>query len=800
MAPFGLPPESDWVLFGQNGFDRSLTRNSFIYDLSNQIGEYATRTQYIELFVNQNGDDLTASDYFGVYKLTERIDRSPDRVDVERLSPQYTTEPEISGGYILKIDRADPGDNGFAVEVGRLDVEDPVSRTILYVDPKESEIEVRDDQPEERPEQAAYIQNYFNEFNAALYSPGFTHPELGHYSDYIDVDSWIDQQLLNELAWNVDAFALSGYFHKPRDGKLAPGPIWDFDRSMESTDGRDNNPESWLGSRRFFLWFGRLFEDPVFYQQYIDRWQQLRSGAFSNENISATLDRQASQIEQAMVRDNERWGFGYRNSDVTPLDGTWQGEVEHQRAWLNTRLAWLDSRFVAPPQLSTDGPTIPQAGEVDVTVAAGATVYYTLDGTDPRLPDGSIASQAHQLNGSIPVSDGIQIVARAFNPNHDGDAGEETKRPFLPERTSVNGDPIPATVAAWSGPVRATFAAHTARDSLRISEVHYHPAAVNAGESLAGFEESDFEFIELVNRGNGPIDLSHVALQQITVGNNTQGVGFEFASGNTTRLNAGETVLVVANEAAFAHRYGGGHSVAGAFSGGLSNNRELLTLTDDEGTIQQFTYDDDWHPTTDGLGFSLEVVDPASPDLTRWQVAAGWQPSGRVHGSPGETPLGKRGDFDGDGLVGTADIDALFAAVNAESHDPAFDLTSDGMVDRSDLDELILNILDTQYGDANLDGRVDADEGMQVLTNLGGGSGFGWADGDFDGDGRVTASGDLAVLLAALAADQARASDQQPYSQPAVSQASGVSDDDGMVNRKRKSSPFLSPEWGIGLE
>ena len=100
-----------------------------------------------------------------------------------------------------------------------------------------------------------------------------------------------------------------------------------------------------------YSWWNRLFNDIDFFQRYIDRWQELRSTFFSEENINATLDAHASQIEAAMVRDNERWGYGYRNSAVTPLDGTWQGEVEHQRAWLERRPIWVR------PTISCSKPT-----------------------------------------------------------------------------------------------------------------------------------------------------------------------------------------------------------------------------------------------------------------------------------------------------------------------------------------------------------------------------------------------------------------------------------------------------------
>ena len=126
----GMPAESDWVLWGPYNFDRALMRNPLIYELSNQIGRYAVRTRFVEVFLNTDGGSTSSSDYWGVYAIMEKISRDEDRVDVEKLFPEHDREPDISGGYMLKIDRADPGDSGF------FNVQD--SSRCAYVNPKEA--------------------------------------------------------------------------------------------------------------------------------------------------------------------------------------------------------------------------------------------------------------------------------------------------------------------------------------------------------------------------------------------------------------------------------------------------------------------------------------------------------------------------------------------------------------------------------------------------------------------------------------------------------------------------------------
>jgi hypothetical protein len=132
-----------------------------------------------------------------------------------------------------------------------------------------------------------------NSFGTALNSASYTNSATG-YSRFVDIDSWIDHHILNVLANNVDALRLSAYFYKPREGKLAFGPIWDFDRALGSTDGRDANPRAWRGSgdaTDFFNypWWDRMFLDPDFYQRYIDRFHELLKATVKVSSPSAVV-------------------------------------------------------------------------------------------------------------------------------------------------------------------------------------------------------------------------------------------------------------------------------------------------------------------------------------------------------------------------------------------------------------------------------------------------------------------------------------------------------------------------------
>ena len=140
-----------------------------------------------------------------------------------------------------------------------------------------------------------------------------------------------------------------------------------------------------------------------------------------------------------------------------------------------------------------------------------------------------------------------------------------------------------------------------------------------------------------------PSSLSIIELKNIStnVGLNlggvrfTNGIEFNFTGSAVTSLAPGQRVLVVRNQAAFTARYGSGALIAGEFFGALDNAGEDLRLEDAVGEkVLEFAYNNSWYPTTDGLGFSLVIVNELAPWST-WGDKASWRASGSVNGSPG---------------------------------------------------------------------------------------------------------------------------------------------------------------------
>lgn len=413
LALLGLPAESDWILYAPNAYDPVLIHNPFVHQLSRDLGRYSPRTRFVEMFVVRSAGAVRLSHYAGLYVLEEKIKIGKNRVNIHRLDEDDLQPPDVTGGYLLKVDRLGPGESGLFSHG---------ERGIIHVEPREQVISL----PQRAP-QLRYLLNYFEAFERALDSDEWKDPARG-YRAYLDVDAAIDFHVLEVLSGNVDALVLSTYFHKPRHGKITFGPHWDFDRALGSTDGRDEDPRVW-NTGPFFggPWWPRLFTDADFWQRWVDRWQELRRDHFAVTNLNRLIDQLAAEIQEAQPRQYRRWDF-------QPRGGSYQSEIALMKEWLSNRVDFIDSQLAEPPSWKMDSGT-PRT--LTLRASTNATIYFTLDGNDPRLSGGGVSTNALVYRGPIVLTNAPRIVARARNP----------------QRRQRGGPPL---TTPWSGPVNIT--------------------------------------------------------------------------------------------------------------------------------------------------------------------------------------------------------------------------------------------------------------------------------------------------------------------------------------------------------
>ena len=373
----GLGSDADWVLHAPFSFDRAKIRNQLAFELTNQIGDWAANYRHVEVYldgVRGAGDGvITSEDYVGVYALLEKIEQDGTRLDIAETDA--TTEFE-DGGFIWKVDRSDPDAPAFSAG----------GQGLNWVYPKSpNSSTARDDQKATMEQQNAVVA-YFNDFAATLANPDINDPE--GYSKYIDPVSWVDQHFINVYMMNVDAMRLSAYMFKDAGKRIEYGPPWDFDRSSESADDRDDNPLVWRsqsgdrgtdffgnGTQRFW---GDLFRDPGFWQLYIDRWQMWRDTILSDTHVNSVVDAMADEIREAAARDIQRWtstrprsSSGYKNN---ALDGTYQGELENLKTWLAERANFMDHNFAQQAEVVVDGHILATASGSVVSPGAEVTI------------------------------------------------------------------------------------------------------------------------------------------------------------------------------------------------------------------------------------------------------------------------------------------------------------------------------------------------------------------------------------------------------------------------------------------
>lgn len=591
VSPLGMPEHSEWILYypdAEDSKDPTMLFNTFAYELSRRTGRYSVRFRWVEAFVNEDGGDLKLSDRRGVYAILEKVSRGPDRLDFDRLAPDGST-----GGWLLNINRMDPEpDTGWPAPNGaRQPYFFHTAGPNRRADSRPNDQVAGDDLPQQsngylnfdnpngyviNPQQRAAIEGWFKRFEDVFYNSALWRDPTNGYRRHLDTLDFADYFILNTLTHNGDGLLISMFPWKGRDEKLRMGPAWDYNWSPYYIGSP--SPTGDLLWRSEQIWYARLFTDPDFVQEYMDRWWNLRRGPLSDAGMDAVIDEQAAEISPAKALLNG-----------VPSAAEWTTRLNTMKNWLKARAAWIDGSYVRPPFFNQPGGEIPNGFQL-VMGGTNGTVYFTLDGSDPRLLGGAVNPSAQTFLTPVVLNAETEVKARLKRGN------------------------------VWSGLTTAVFTPAQDFSGLFFSEIMYNP--LNFG-AVSG---DDLEFVELENGGLRSLRLGTLAF--------TEGIQFTFAPG--TELAPGARLLLARNRAAFQARYPG-VVVHGEYTGRLDNNGERLTLsTALGGQVLSIEYNDraPWPISPDGYGFSLvPIAEARMAELTQ---GTRWRASSARGGSPGQ--------------------------------------------------------------------------------------------------------------------------------------------------------------------
>lgn len=346
----GLPKENDWVFHGPYP-DKSLMRNALMYHLGNTAGRWTPRTRFFELILN--------GEYQGAYTLVEKIKIDKNRLNLADVLPRDTIGDEITGGYVLKLDRPETTDVegiDYWISPFRANTRLRQKQYFLFQDPEGGKLHKK---------QFDYIKKYITDFERAVYSVDYRNLEAGYYP-YIDIESFVDYYILTELARDLDGYRISTFLYKDKDskgGKLKMGPLWDYDIALGNANFFSaGDPVGWvidgMGDGDGYampFWWQKFRLDPYFNHLLKQRWNFLKTVSINTDYINQFIDKSANEMREAQVRNFQKWDI--LNIYVWPnnyISGTYSNELSIMKKWIKDRINWMDSQIQAIPDFTSE--------------------------------------------------------------------------------------------------------------------------------------------------------------------------------------------------------------------------------------------------------------------------------------------------------------------------------------------------------------------------------------------------------------------------------------------------------------
>jgi len=458
------------------------------------------------------------------------------------------------------------------------------------------------------------------------------------YPNLLDVEAYIDYLLVGVWGGNWDWPWKNWWAGRNRTDASTGFQFytWDFENTIGNNLSRSplnknalNN--DWTGNDNAGQAHTSLKPNAEYKLLFADRAHRLlyNGGVLTPEFLIPLYTEVAGTVERAVVAESARWGDSHFSTPLTLADwydaDTNYSDGRAGRGWIldyylpnrtDIVKGQLKGKGLYPnldaPVFHIDG-SYQHGGDVapgaQFTMPdADGTIYYTLDGADPRQFGGAIVGTEYTSGQVIPLSQATRVRARVYSGG------------------------------TWSALNDTTFyVSPPAPGEVTVTELNYHPHDPTPDELAIDptFTPGDFEFVEMLNTSDRTVELSDVKF--------THGVDYAFTLDAPVTLAAGQYAVLVANPSAFEARYGTGVNVVGVFDGSLENAGERVALAHPlTETLEAFEYGDsgNWPNRADGSGSTLEIVDPAEDHTD----PANWRSSSEYGGSPGYAGAGPLSD------------------------------------------------------------------------------------------------------------------------------------------------------------
>lgn len=312
----GMPKDKKWVLLAEIS-DVSLIRNKIVREIANSGNfDYVPQAEYVELFLN--------NEHAGTYLIGQKVEESENRVNI--------------------------GDNGYLVEIdtdanGRIDPEDVYFKSSQSNFWSENNVfNIKEPELDYDSDKFNTIKDLVDNFEKALFGDNFKDPELG-YRAYIDLDSFIDWYIVNEISKNQDAASYSSiYFNYIPGGKIKMGPIWDFDLAFGNVNYSTAEFSTGFWIKSGSPWYKRMFEDDYFTNLVKERYN------FFYENLdqfNSKVDDFELYISKSQKKNFELFpGLLDPNVELWPVPARFDshhGYVDYLKTWIRDRMEWLNT-------------------------------------------------------------------------------------------------------------------------------------------------------------------------------------------------------------------------------------------------------------------------------------------------------------------------------------------------------------------------------------------------------------------------------------------------------------------------